>query len=397
VRWVREFLQFALSYRREPFEKVLLRYSRYLQGLHYLSPWQVRQAIDAVITYRYQFRASTDASTRPPVVPLDEAAILREFRVMMRLRNLSPRTERSYLAWARRFVRYCRRVGTPWPPSEREVKTFLTHLALQRKVSATTQNQAFSGLLKLFTDVLHVELTDMKKSVRARTGRRLPTVLSIAEVKTLLRCVPARYRLMAKLAYGSGVRCGELVELRIKDLDFDGNALIVKRGKGNKDRVTLLPESIQDELREHLEWVKKAHEHDLRAGLGAVELPGALGRKYPKAAREWAWQYVFPTERFSPDPDNGILRRRHVSVRSYRAAFTKAVEKSGIVKHAKPHTLRHCFATHLLLKGVDIHTIQKLMGHDSIETTTMYFPLADQLRKAPTSPLDHLAEEADSE
>lgn len=357
-------------------------------------PWQLQQAADAVRIYRYQYRAAGDDGADSPArdAYLSDAAMLGRFREIIRLRHYARSTEKTYLHWTRRFLAYRRQVGAPGEcePTAAEVKAFLSRLAMVEKVSASTQNQAFSALLLLFREVLRVDLEEMSQTVRARRGPKLPTVLSVAEVQTLLNAVEPEYRLMVKLLYGSGMRLMELLRLRVKDLDFDAGLVIVRSGKGDKDRATLLPVSLHGQLREHLARIRQWHEADLAQGYGEAPLPGALARKYPRAGREWGWQYVFPANKIAVDPADGKVRRYHLHEKTLQAAIRRAVRAAGIVKHASAHTLRHSFATHLLTSGTDIREIQELLGHKSVETTMIYTHVVRELKTKARSPLDDL-------
>ena len=271
-----------------------------------------------------------------------------------------------------------------------DARDFLSYLALNRRVSSSTQNQAFNALLFLFREILKIEMKGLESTIRAKRGQRLPVVLSVAEVQALLGQMSGTPLLMVRILYGAGLRLMELARLRVQDIDFDGGMIFVRGGKGDKDRSTLLPEAVRDDLRTHLEKVKKLHERDLAAGHGEVYLPEALARKYPNAGRKWGWQYVFPSERLSVDPRTGAVRRHHMSDKSIQNALRTAVKKAGIVKHASVHTLRHSFATHLLMNGVNIREVQDLLGHKHVETTMIYTHVMRDMTKGPKSPLDLL-------
>jgi integron integrase len=258
------------------------------------------------------------------------------------------------------------------------------------KVSASTQNQAFSALLLLFREVLRTDVEEMAQTVRAKRGRKMPTVLSVAEVRAVLAAVEPEYQLLVKLLYAGGLRLNELLRLRVKDLDFDAGLLVVRSGKGDKDRTTLLPASLHEELRSHLKQVRQWHDADLANGYGEAPLPDALARKYPNAGREWGWQYVFPADKVAVDPADGKTRRYHVFDQHVQKAVCRAARKAGLVKHATPHTLRHSFATHLLMNGTDIREIQELLGHTSVETTMIYTHVVRELKTKARSPLDAL-------
>jgi integron integrase len=262
--------------------------------------------------------------------------------------------------------------GTPGRWGNRRSTAFLTHLAVDGKVSASTQTQALCALLFLYRNVLDREIGELDGLVRARRRRKLPVVLTREEVRSVLVHLRGPDHLFLALLYGTGMRLMEGLRLRVKDIDFSLNQILIRDGKGAKDRVTMLPGSLKQTLSDHLTAVKKTHEQDLRDGHGSVHLPYALARKYPCAATEWGWQYVFPALELSTDPRSGTRRRHHLHERSIQRAFRDAVRKAGIVKPASCHTLRHSFATHLLVGGYDIRTVQELLGHRSVKTTMIY-------------------------
>jgi integron integrase len=268
------------------------------------------------------------------------------------------------------------------------VTSFLTHLAAVRKVSASTQNQALAALLFLYRDVLQVELPPLGDVVRARRSRRLPVVLTRDEVRTVLLELRGGHGLIAQLLYGSGLRLMEALRLRVKDVDFATHVLTVRRGKGDKDRVTVLPERLSPGLQAHLTHVKSVHARDLALGYGDAELPEALARKYPTAGRGWSWQFVFPSRGISADPRSGVLRRHHIHHTAVQRAVRLAVRRAGIVKPASCHTFRHSFATHLLEDGYDIRTVQELLGHTDVRTTMIYTHVLNRGGRGVRSPLD---------
>ena len=303
-----------------------------------------------------------------------EAPLLEQVRAVIRFKHYSIRTEQTYLDWIKRFIlfhgkRHPRDMGAD------EVRAYLTHLAVEGHVAASTQNQALSALLFLYGQVLHLELPFLQDVERARRPKKLPVVLTRQEAQSLLdalsRSQPT-FALMGWLLYGSGLRLMECVRLRVKDVDFAYRQLTVRDGKGMKDRVTLLPDRVQAPLRLHLAKVKALHEEDLAQGGGSVYLPFALERKYPQAPRAWEWQYAFPAAKLSVDPRSGVTRRHHASEKCLQQAVTAAVRRAGITKPASCHSLRHSFATHLLEGGYDIRTIQELLGHKDVETTMIY-------------------------
>ncbi len=315
--------------------------------------------------------------------------LLDQVRDVMRLKHYAYRTEVTYSDWIKRFIlfhdkRHPRQMGEP------EVEAFLTWLAVDKKVSKSTQNQAFNALIFLYRDVLKSPLEGRINAVRSRKKQRLPVVMSKAETQRVLKAMNGSTQLMAKLLYGSGIRLMECIRLRVKDIDFEINEIRVRSGKGDKDRLVPLPESIKPALNMHLERVQLIHEKDLADGHGAVYLPHALKRKYPNAAKEWIWQYVFPSTRLSRDPRTGEIRRHHMDPSSLDRAIKRAVKLAGINKRISSHTFRHSFATHLLQTGTDIRTIQSLLGHNDVSTTMIYTHVLRQGAQGVKSPLDQL-------
>jgi integron integrase len=308
-------------------------------------------------------------------------------RETLRSRHYALRTEEAYVGWIVRYIRFHR----PRHPRElgaEAIAAFLTDLAVEDEVAAATQNQARSALLFLYRDVLGIDLQAPHEIVSAKTPRRLPTVLSRAEVRAVLREMEGAHRLMAQLLYGSGLRLLECVRLRVKDLSFEQHQLTIRDGKGAKDRVTMLPDRLIQPLAEHLVLVRRLHQDDLERGAGAVYLPTALDRKFPNASTEWSWQYVFPAERLSVDPRSGARRRHHMSESGLQKAVRRAVQASGVQQPASCHTFRHSFATHLLEAGYDIRTVQELLGHADVRTTMIYTHVLNRGARGVRSPLD---------
>ena len=313
--------------------------------------------------------------------------LLDRLRDACRVRHYSIRTEEAYHGWCRRFIlfhgkRHPSEMGAP------EITAFLTHLAVEGQVGASTQNRAFSALLFLYKSVHDADPGVVAGVVRAQRPKRLPVVLTKPEVLRVLARLDGTYPLVARLLYGSGLRLLESLRVRVKDLDFDRGEPTVREGKGNKDRITMLPESLRPDLLHHLEKVRRLHEKDLADGFGAVYLPDALARKLPGAATQWKWQYVFPSSAFSVDPRSGAKRRHHAHEGSVSRANTQAVKGSGIGKRATSHSFRHSFATHLLESGYDIRTVQELLGHDDVSTTMIYTHVLNRGGRAVRSPLD---------
>ncbi len=324
----------------------------------------------------------------------DITDIINELREDLRIKHFAYSTEHTYIKWAKRFFNFIsgnmKKEINIARLNSHDVRDYLSYLALKRRVAASTQNQAFNALLFLFKNILNIKLSDLNDTVRAKEGQRLPVVFTVDEVKELFKYIKGLHLLILKLIYGSGLRLMELARLRVKDVDFGSNLIIVRNAKGDKDRSTILPESVKKDLQEHLEGVKALHKGDLHKGHGEVFMPDALARKYPSAAGQWHWQYVFPSSNLSVDPRSGKIRRHHISDRAIQNSMSNALKKSGIAKHASVHTLRHSFATHLLMKGVNVREIQQLLGHKNIETTMIYLHVIRELSGAPESPLDSL-------
>jgi len=315
--------------------------------------------------------------------------LLEQLRAKVRTLHYSMRTEDVYADWARRFIlfhdkRHPKGMGAP------EVEAFLTHLAVERKVSASTQNQAKAALLFLYKQVLGIDLPWLAEIVTAKASRRLPVVLTQREVRDLLLQLDGTMVLIASLLYGTGMRVLEALRLRVKDIEFERREIIVREGKGSKDRVTVLPENLIAPLQTQLQIARTRHAQDLAAGLGAVHMPDALAVKYPKSARSWGWQYVFPSPILSTDPRSGERRRHHVLEQSIQRAVASAARRAGIAKPVSPHVLRHSFATHLLQSGYDIRTVQELLGHRDVATTMIYTHVLNKGGRGILGPLDSL-------
>jgi integron integrase len=318
---------------------------------------------------------------------MPQPSLLDCVRSAIRLRHYSIRTEEAYVRVIRRFIlyhgkRHPREMGTD------EIRQYLSHLATDGNVAAATQNVALAALLFLYREVLQIELPLVEGVERARRPRRIPVVLTSEEVKRVLAHLTGTHHLMASLLYGAGLRLMECVRLRVKDLDFDYRQIIVRDGKGEKDRRTILPQPLAEPLHRHLARVRLQHEEDVRLGCGSVYLPYALERKYPNAATEWVWQYVFPAAKLSVDPRAGERRRHHASGDGLQRAVKRAIQGAGVQKRASCHTLRHSFATHLLEAGYDIRTIQELMGHADVATTMIYTHVLNKGGRGVKSPLE---------
>jgi len=321
------------------------------------------------------------------LVPNPKLRLREQLHEVMRFKHYSVRTEETYWNWMRQFIlfhgkKHPREMGLG------EVHAFLTHLAVDRNVAVATQNQALNALVFLYGQVLHQPLGQLEEYARPSRPARLPVVLTRAEAQGLLAAMPAKHALLARLLYGTGMRVMEGARLRVKDVDFGAGHIVVRDGKGSKDRVTMLPEILRVPLREQLERARAWHVKDLAEGCGRVHLPYALARKYPSAEREWCWQYVFPAEKRSVDPQTGLEGRHHVQEENLQRAVKEAGRRAGLAKPVSPHVLRHSFATHLLENGYDIRTVQDLLGHADVSTTQIYTHVMQKPGLGVRSPLD---------
>jgi integron integrase len=316
--------------------------------------------------------------------------LLGRMREALRVRHYSIRTERAYVDWVRRFIRFHDR-RHPARLGAVEVQAFLTHLAVERSVASPTQNQAKAALLFLYREVLGLQLPWLDEIVGAKLSRHLPVVLTPSEVRALLGQLSGTMELVAALLYGTGARLLEALRLRVKDVEFERREILIRDGKGAKDRVTVLPENLVLPLQQHLAGVKRVHLRDLAAGFGDVWLPDALDLKYPNAGRTWGWQWVFPSTVRSVDPRSGAEHRHHLNETTVQKAIAGAARRAGIVKPCSPHVLRHSFATHLLQAGYDIRTVQELLGHSDVKTTMIYTHVLNRGGRGVRSPLDQIA------
>ena len=377
--------------------------------------WQRCQAVQSIICYRSEVLKSqhpvledleatlsqlADSEGRRPDefgarsaqmpgrINENDPELIRRMRTELRTRHYSLRTETAYIGWAQRFMRFC---GSPTlaGADEKQIQVFLSDLAIKSNVAASTQNQAFNALLFLFRDVLKRDLQFLE-TVRAKKPERLPVVLSREEVQRLLSQLAGRDLLIGQLLYGCGLRHMECLRLRVKDIQFDTNQLVVREGKGAKDRVTMLPQIAVAGLRQQIEIVREQHGRDLAEGFGEVWLPNALAEKYPSAAREFGWQFLFPAGRRSEDPRTGTYRRHHLHESMFAESMRRAAVRATIEKNITPHCLRHSFATHLLEAGSDIRTVQELLGHADVSTTMIYTHVLQKGPLGVKSPLDRL-------
>lgn len=320
---------------------------------------------------------------------MKQPRLLDQVREALRVRHYSLRTEESYTHWIKRFIlfhnkRHPKDMGKP------EVESFLSFLTTHKNVASSTQNQALSAILFLYKQVLKQEIDWIENVVRAKRPKRLPVVLPRSDVSRILNQLEGRNKLVGMMLYGAGMRLMEVLRLRVQDINFEYRQIIVRSGKGDKDRVTVLPEVLVEQLESHLLTVKEQHMRDLEEGFGTVYLPHALARKYPKADREWGWQYVFPSDNRSVDPLSGVIRRHHIYEKNFARAVKRVAVKLGMPRRVSSHTFRHCFATHLLEDGYDIRTVQELLGHKYVKTTMIYTHVMKKGAQGVKSPLESL-------
>lgn len=329
-------------------------------------------------------------AAQPEKKPSAEAeAVIEAYKAALEALHYSPRTVQAYLAWIRRFLDQYRSLA-PEHFTEREINSFLTRLAVKEDVSSSTQNQALAAILFLYKQVLGKDLDELEELIRAKKPKRLPIVLSRDEVRAVLSRLEGDKGLAARLMYGTGIRLAECLSLRAQDIDFSRNEILIRNGKGAKDRVTMLPASLREELLRHLKKVKDIHAKDLAEGWGSVQMPAALERKYPTGSTDWAWQWVFPQERRWKDQATGKQGRYHMDESILQRAVHEAVLAAGITKRASCHSFRHSFATHLLEEGHDIRTVQELLGHSDVKTTMIYTHVLNRGPSGVRSPMDYL-------
>jgi len=338
---------------------------------------------------RKGIRSGSSQACGPAEKSGKQPKLLDRLRLALRSRHYSRRTEQTYCYWVKKYI-FFHNVRHPDEMGEKEINAFLTHLAVKERVSSSTQNQALSALLFLYRHVLSREVGDLGDVIRARKPTRLPVVMSKAEVKAVLGSLKGDKWLMACLMYGAGLRLMECLRMRVQDIDFEKNMILIRDGKGNKDRVTMFPASVKEPLAEHLNNIKKLHERDVDQGYGQVKMPEALARKYPNASREWRWQWVFPQSTLWHNKKTGERGRHHVHQSIIQKSVKDAVSSAGLVKRVTCHTFRHSFATHLLEDGYDIRTVQELLGHKDLKTTMIYTHVLNKGPAAVRSPADNL-------
>ncbi len=382
--WVKKALHFSKLQPKQPIPKNRIKvFLKFLEGEH--EPWQIAQASEAIKLYNY-FLSQKDHKE----ITIDEQAwkfVREEAKRLMRLKHLSYRTEKTYLSWIRRFQKFTYS-KTPKDLTPDDLQDFLTNLAVERRVAPSTQNQALNALVFLYKHVLKQKLDEVIDAIRAKERRRLPVILEKTEIERIINQLSPPHDLITGLMYGAGLRLSEALNLRVKDVDFERRQILIRSGKGDKDRVVPLPQKLAGPLWEHLQRVRQLYELDREKGLPGVALPNALERKYPQAGKEWSWFWLFPSPKLSVDPRTHLVRRHHLFPTSVQRAFKKALQEEGIGKPANVHSLRHSFATHLLEAGYHIRTVQELLGHKHVQTTMIYTHLARRKLLNVKSPLD---------
>jgi len=387
LSWVSQFYNYCGKEPEEPvtqkeIDNFVIRLSKKRED------WQIQQAKEAINLFQFFQRKGERAEENKGIESNKKwSAAAQELIRMLRLKQRSYSTEKTYVSWLRRFYQFLEGKA-PYTLDNQDIIDFLSHLAVKRRIGFSTQNQAFNALLFFYRHVLEKDAGDLNKVVRAKKRKRLPIVLSKQEILQLFDHLKGTQLLMGRVIYGGGLRLNECLRLRIKDIDFERCCVMIRSGKGDKDRQTLLPESLKNDLREHIDSVRDIYDKDRKEDLAGVHLPNALGRKYPNASREWVWHWVFPSRTLSIDPRTKKIRRHHLHHNTLQRSIRKASQLAGIPKKVSVHTLRHSFATHLLEKGYDIRTIQDLLGHSSVQTTMIYTHVASKNILGVKSPLD---------
>ena len=399
VQWVSKFVKHCNGNLKNVNHKYINSFLEFLNKQEYVN-WQLRQSDNAVSIFIHNYlkqihNLDVMNTARLDKLPTENGIkswnlIIKEMTDAIRIRYYSKSTERIYIGWILKLAEYLN-WKAPANVNSVDVKNYLTYLATNRNVAASTQNQAFNSFLFLFKHIFMIDFDDIKDTPRAKKIKRLPVVLSIEEIIELFNFIDNKYKLHINLLYGTGMRVSECVGLRIQDIDFERNIIIIRSGKGNKDRITLLPQNLKNVLMKQRELVYSIHIKDLSSGYGAVQLPNELNRKYPNASKELGWQWFFPAIGFSTDPVTGFKGRYHIFTSTVQKHLRNAVTASGINKKIGCHTLRHCFATHLLESGCDIRKIQELLGHKSVETTMIYTHVTKKRFEGLISPFDNIS------
>ena len=394
--WADKFLH-GINYREEAInQNSITSFINSMRKDKRYAEWQIRQAESAVRIYIRNFlnldthsAVQTTAAEKKNQPALSWQEAILKVKECLRIRHYSYSTEKTYIDWIERFGKYTGKENADAITDE-DVRNYMAYLAVKQRVSASTQNQGFNAILFFFRYALEREMGDMKDNVRAKRPFRLPVVFSTAEVAKIISNINGTAALMAKLMYGCGLRLNECMRLRVNSIDLGRGLLFVRAAKGDKDRMIPMPVSIREELKSHLERLKELHEKDISLGYGEVHMPEALDRKYPNAAKEFGWQWFFPSMKLSVDPRTGKVMRHHVMDCAFQKLIKRAMGKTGVNKHGSCHSLRHSYATHLLENGTDIKVIQELLGHSSLETTMIYTHVSQKKLAVVESPLDRL-------
>lgn len=389
LHWVNAFQEFCRCHNIE--SNITVSINTYLLELgKKYEDWQVAQAREAVRLFHYYENLPKDDITGDNEQGSSQhywKLIEDETVRILRLKHRSYSTEKAYLGWLKRFYVYLN-LKDPQSITQNDLENFLSYIAVEQKVSASTQSQAFNALLFVFQNCLNKKIEGLENAVRSKIKRRLPIVLSKKEVLQIFEKLNGMYLLMSRIIYGGGLRVNECLRLRVQDIDMERGCLTIRAGKGDKDRQSLLPESLKNDIQNHLTKTRNLYEEDRKNDIEGVHLPYSLERKYPNAGKEWGWFWVFPSHKLSIDPVSKKIRRHHIFASTLQRAFTEAAKESGIIKHATVHTLRHSFATHLVENGYDIRTVQELLGHSNIQTTMVYTHVATKNKLGVRSPLD---------
>ena len=384
IHWINSYIEFSEKLNIEANRSNMKSYLNELDNQY--NDWQVKQASEAVSHYLYFLDTGSKRSNNHDF-DSDWQKLANEVHAVIRLKHLALTTEKTYIKWLRKFYLFVKGKKVEELNSE-DIRNFISSLAVERKISASSQNQAFNAILFVYKNVLHVDVGDLSQTIRAKGKTRIPVVMTKEECFRVINCVDEKYRLLLKMIYGGGLRLTECVRLRIKDVDFARQVLTVRGGKGDKDRETLLADSIIEELQNHIEHIREFYDQDRKKDISGVYMPEGLDRKYPNAGKDWKWFWLFPAGKLSVDPRSALTRRHHIKQNTVQSQVKKAVDTACINKQVSVHTFRHSFATHLLEAGYDIRTIQELLGHVNVQTTMIYTHIAKRNKLGVRSPLD---------
>ncbi len=385
IYWINSYIEFSEKLNIETDRSNMKKYLAELD-IEY-KDWQVKQASEAISHYFYYLETVNSKSSNKHDFDADWQKMANEVHAVIRLKHLALTTEKTYVKWLRKFYLFVKGKKVEELGSD-DIRNFISSLAIERRISASSQNQAFNAILFVFKNVLHRDVGDLSQTIRAKGKTRIPVVMTKDECFRVINCVDDKYRLLLKMIYGGGLRLSECVRLRIKDVDFARQVLTIRGGKGEKDRETLLATGVVEELQNHIEKIRAFYDQDRKNSISGVYLSEGLDRKYPNAGKEWKWFWLFPAGKLSVDPRSALVRRHHIKQNTVQSQVKKAVDTACINKQASVHTFRHSFATHLLEAGYDIRTIQELLGHVNVQTTMIYTHIAKRNKLGVISPLD---------